>query len=257
MLRLTLFLIALAAGGLAAWLTISMQGGNAPAAPVAAAPVEPAMRVLVAAADIDSGATLEASNLEWQDWPQGALNPAYITRTAQPDAITELEGSILRRALAQGEPMREDSLTGPGDGLLSAALPSGKRAIAIRISAESTAGGFILPHDRVDVLHTRANQAAESGGLTRTLLRNVRVLAIDQRAEESAQEEGSGSVVGKTATLELDPDQAEKITAAESTGLLSLALRSTADNSETQAVEASNRTIRIYRSGQAETVQVQ
>ncbi len=112
----------------------------------------------------------------------------------------------------------------PGSGFLSAILPSGMRAIAVRISASNTAGGFILPGDRVDVVQTVAQQAssdAPAENVSRTILSNIKVLAIDQTVGEK---EGEAAAIGKTATLELDPAQVELITAAEASGTLSLAL---------------------------------
>jgi len=119
-------------------------------------------------------------------------------------------------------------------------LPPGKRAVAVRITAENTAGGFILPNDRVDVLHTLGSLDKPEGQkdyTTRTILSNITVLAIDQTLDERNKErdeksKAKSAAVGKTATLELDPRQAELLIAAEAAGTLSLALRSTADNAE-------------------------
>jgi pilus assembly protein CpaB len=137
-------------------------------------------------------------------------------------------------------------------GFLSAILPSGKRAAAVRVTAQSTAGGFILPNDRVDVVHTGASG---DNTVSQTILRNIRVLAIDQTVEER---DGERVVVGKTATLELDPAQVEIITAAETSGTVSLALRSMADVGEEDDTEH-RRTgiVRIFRSGQSQLVKTQ
>ena len=132
---------------------------------------------------------------------------------------------------------------------MSAILPSGKRAVAVRVTAQSTAGGFILPNDRVDLIHT-VNQTSE--GQTRfvsqTLLANIRVMAIDQTIEE---QDGERVVVGKTATLELSPSEVELVASAEKEGSLSLSLRSMADMKIDDAVRKSRRsgTVRLYRSG--------
>src|SRR6201993_1438860 len=130
--------------------------------------------------------------------------------------------------MARGEPIREENFTPRHAGYLATVLPSGKRAMAVRISAESTAGGFILPNDRVDVLHSDGKSP-----VSHTILSNVRVLAIDQVVDETEKKENSKStVIGKTATLELDPSQAEILTAAQAAGTLSLSLRSAADNDD-------------------------
>jgi pilus assembly protein CpaB len=117
-------------------------------------------------------------------------------------------------------------------------LPAGKRAVAVRITAEKTAGGLILPNDRVDVLHTLESGDKPEGQkdyTTRTILTNIVVLAVDQTLNETNKDEkGKARAVpiGKTVTLELDPRQAEVLVAAEASGTISLALRSAADNAE-------------------------
>jgi pilus assembly protein CpaB len=132
------------------------------------------------------------------------------------------------------------------------------RAIAVRISAQNTAGGFILPSDRVDVIQTVAQQTnpdEPAENVSRTILTNIKVLAIDQTVGE---EEGEANVVGKTATLELDPAQVEMITAAEASGTLSLALRSIADTDElVSSREKQSGTVRIFRGGRGQIVTTQ
>ena len=119
-------------------------------------------------------------------------------------------------------------LIGEGQSFMSSILPSGKRAVATQIAADTSAGGFILPNDYVDVIMTRrsdAARAATGGFITETILKNIRVLAIDQTIQED--EEGKKVKVGETATLELTPQQAEIITVAQQMAdRLTLALRS-------------------------------
>src|SRR5438270_12341240 len=108
------------------------------------------------------------------------------------------------------------------------------RAISTEISPETGAGGFILPNDHVDVILSRRDKEAEKASgvdvhTSETILANVRVLAIDQTVEEK---NGQRVVVGKTATLELSPRQAETLTLARQLGSLSLALRSLLDASK-------------------------
>ncbi|HLP66369.1 MAG TPA: Flp pilus assembly protein CpaB, partial [Rhizobium sp.] len=117
--------------------------------------------------------------------------------------------------------------------VMSSLLPSGKRAVSTEISVATGAGGFILPNDRVDVIMVRSDKSSNGSGnyLTETVLSNVRVLAIDQQVEE--KDDGSKSVIGTTATLELTPDQAKVMTVAQQMAdRLSLALRSVADAQE-------------------------
>jgi len=265
MLRVVVLVIALTAGGVAAWLALSFVGGDAPAttvhAPAPLAP-KPNQEVLVATGDFARGDKLDASSVRWQAWPEDAINPDYVLRSARPDAVETLSGNFVRNRFISGEPILEAKLATAGASLLSAILPSGKRAVALRVSAENTAGGFILPNDRVDVLHTvsKGPDDGTGGAVTRTLLRNIRVLAIDQTAQGSEQTapgsdqngEASDFVVGKTATLELDPEQTETITAAQADGMLSLSLRSVADRDEVQARLETSRVVRIFRAGKNE-----
>jgi pilus assembly protein CpaB len=167
-------------------------------------------------------------DLSWQPWPIAAAGPLFIRRTDRPNALTEFKGAVARAPFIAGEPIREQKLVrADGAGFLSAILPAGMRAISTEISAETGAGGFILPNDHVDVIVTRRDQQAGGDNITsETILRNIRVLAIDQTVEEK---NGQKVVVGKTATLELGPQQAENLAQARQRGTLSLALRSLAD----------------------------
>ena len=116
---------------------------------------------------------------------------------------------------------------------MAAILPSGMRAVSTEISPETGAGGFILPNDRVDVILSRRAQGRQERPAHRRPARpfstNVRVLAIDQTVEEK---NGQSVVVGKTATLELTPRQAETLAQSRQIGTLSLALRSLLDASK-------------------------
>lgn len=235
MLRILILVFALVSGGFAAWLAFAgLQPQSAAALPAAATNAVPMAEVLVATADVAAGQRLEAPVLGWQEWPEGAVGPHLITRDARPDAATALAGSVARSGFAAAEPIREDKLVPADSGFMAALLPAGKRAVAVRVSAENTAGGFILPNDRVDVIHTvvRPDADGASTSISRTILANVRVLAIDQTTNDSGSET---IVVGKTATLELDPAQVEIAAAAESSGALSLSLRSVNDNEEPEA----------------------
>jgi pilus assembly protein CpaB len=243
LLRVVLLVGALGAGGVAAWLVVAAR----PEPVTKVVESAPATQdVLVAAADLLPAQTLTKENLRWQSWPQSALNPIYLTRTSRPDAIDFLAGSIIRNRMAAGEPIREENFTPRHAGYLATVLPSGKRAMAVRISAESTAGGFILPNDRVDVLHSDGKSP-----VSHTILSNVRVLAIDQVVDDASKNDTSkANVIGKTATLELDPSQAEILTAAQAAGTLSLSLRSAADNDDYR--HSTRQAVRIIRAGHSE-----
>jgi len=228
--RLVVLGIALVAGGGAALL---VAGGDAPA-PTTEAPAPvvqlPTVDVLIAKADINMGSAVNAMDFQWQQWPAATTGASYILKKDRPSAIEELSGSIARAPFTAGEPIRENRLIkANGSGYMAAILPSGMRAISTEISPETGAGGFILPNDRVDVILSRREKSESRSGestTSETILTNIRVLAIDQAVEDK---NGQRVVVGKTATLELSPRQAENLALARQTGTLSLALRSLLD----------------------------
>jgi len=260
MLRILILIGALGAGGLAAWLALSMQSSAMPPTAAVETVKAPAIQVLVATADLAQGQKLSQANLRWQPWPEEAINPGFITRTARPDAVEALAGAVVRNHFVPGEPIREEKLLREGTNLLAANLGSGMRAVAIRVSPESAAGGFILPNNRVDVIHT-ANQQGQAEGQAhiagQTILRNIRVLAIDQKVNET---KGEAAVIGKTATLELNSAQAEIIAGAQASGILSLALRSVEDGNEVPtspvAKQQTLNTVRFLRAGRSEVVTI-
>lgn len=210
--------------------------------------------VLVAATDLSPGALMDAATMHWQPWPEAALNAAFITRDMRPNAPQTFTGLIVRSGLVAGEPIHDGKLATRDAGALSVILAPGKRAVAVRISAESSAGGFVLPNDRVDVLST-TNQVAPDGTnsvVSRVILKNVKVLAVDQMIDGNNE-----TVVGKTATLELSPSEVEILTAADVSGSLSLALRAMSDNAEDSVIVVEERkTLRIFRGGQLEVVEL-
>ncbi|WP_163266829.1 Flp pilus assembly protein CpaB [Chelativorans alearense] len=259
MFRILILLLALSSGGVAAWLAMGAAGEQTAAAnSLAAPPSPPEEEVLVAASDLAHGITLKEADLHWQPWTAGDVPAVFVSRSARPDAPEVLKGSLVRGGFVAGEPIRDDRLAQPGAGFLSGQLPSGKRAIAVRVTAESTAGGFILPNDRVDLIHTavKSGQSGEERVSSRTILSNIRVLAVDQTASEVSD---GAPVVGKTATLEVDPQQIPVITAAEASGSISLALRAASDEAEpakTITEKSRTRDIRIFVGNTFRTVEV-
>jgi pilus assembly protein CpaB len=154
----------------------------------------------------------------------------FITKDAQPDMTKAVDGMVVRAPLVAGQPIGEGSVVRAGAaGFLAATIKPGMRGIGVSVRAETSAGGFILPNDRVDVVLTRdmSNGNGKKDFQTATVLRDVRVLAVDQTAH---QEKDKDSVVGKTATLELTPAQAEVLAQAEQIGIVSLALRALGDS---------------------------
>ena len=267
--RIILLLVALIAGGLAAFLATRGQA-PAPQAQAQATRVieESKTQVLVASRPIGVGERLTAATLKWQDWPEGAMLPQYITIDAMPDAVEGMTGAVARFEIFEGEPIRAERLVRTNQGYLSAVLTKGMRGVSIAVTAESGAGGFIVPNDHVDVVLTRSTA---SGEVSETILTNVKVLAIGQRLGEVSTSgggaEGEGNDESKTftaatiATLELDPAQGERVINAASVGRISLALRSITDFkpdavtlAAEQVMRQNSTAIRVIRFGQQTSV---
>jgi pilus assembly protein CpaB len=192
--------------------------------------------VLVAAHDIPMGMRIGDASVDWQAWPKGSISDQMIVKSSSPNVLGNINGFMSRVAFVRGEPMRLDKLVKGGEGgFMSAVLPAGMRAVAIRIDSDggSAAGGFILPNDRVDVVRVyRDDVATIARGSavmsSQTILANVRVLAVGQNVEE---ENGKKVVTGRNATLELDPSQAELVVLENTNGSdLHLVLRSLMDS---------------------------
>jgi pilus assembly protein CpaB len=227
--QIAVLTIALGAGAVAAYLARGTDDkSQAPAQPVAQLPT---VEVLVAKNEIGLGQSVKPDDLQWQTWPAAAASSTFIKRGDRPEANKQIAGMIARAPFIAGEPIREPKLVkADGSGFMAAILPTGMRAISTEITAETGAGGFILPNDRVDVLLTRRDKNPDKGGPdlvnSEIILPNVRVLAIDQAPKEK---EGQNALLGKTVTLELKPEQAETLARSRQSGTLSLALRSIAD----------------------------
>ncbi|MGB8402228.1 Flp pilus assembly protein CpaB [Bradyrhizobium sp.] len=228
--RIIVLIVALSAGGIAAYLARGADSKTLPVEPVAQLQTAD---VLVAKSDIGLGQSVSPDNLQWQTWPAATASDNFIKRSARPDATTQIAGSIARAPFIAGEPIREQKLVkANGSGFMAAILPAGQRAVSTEISPETGAGGFILPNDRVDVILSRREKNPDQRGggpdivNSEIILANIRVLAIDQAPKEK---DGSNALVGKTVTLELKPEQAETLARSRQSGTLSLALRSIAD----------------------------
>ncbi len=227
--RIVVLAVALGAGGIAAYLASGSDNKPAPAEPIVQLPT---VDVLVAKSDIGLGQTLKTEDLQWQTWPAATASSTFVRRGEHPDATKQMVGSIARAPFIAGEPIREQKLVrADGSGFMAAILPTGMRAVSTEISAETGAGGFILPNDRVDVIQTKRDKNPDSTNAQDVvtsviILTNIRVLAIDQAPKEK---DGQNAVVGKTVTLELKAEQTATLAAARQAGTLSLALRSIAD----------------------------
>lgn len=230
--KLVLLVGALVVAALTAVMAKNMfSGASAPTA--AATPVIPAgPEVLVATRALPVGTIIDAEALKYQSWPEGLVQPAYYIKSngANP---SELIGTVVRNEITAGAPVTQGALIKPGErGFLAAALGPGMRAVTVAVSATSGVAGFIFPGDRVDIMLTQEVAGGGDGEalkVSETVLRNVRVLATDQRTN-ARDEEGNAVVQAvSTVTLEATPKIAEKIAVAQTIGQLSLSLRSIAD----------------------------
>jgi pilus assembly protein CpaB len=234
--RIVVLTIAIGAGGIAAYLASGSDRPEVTTQPVAQVPT---VDVLVAKSDIGLGQTVKADDMQWQSWPAASANSSFISKASKADAIKEITGSIARAPFITGEPIREPKLIkANGSGFMAAILPSGFRAISTEISPETGAGGFILPNDRVDVILSKREKNRDDKlpdiVSAEIILTNIRVLAIDQAPKEK---DGTSTIIGRTATLELKPEQAETLARSRQAGTISLALRSITDANTVAKVE--------------------
>jgi pilus assembly protein CpaB len=221
--------VAVAAAGLAGLLAMRLSAGRNLVQNVeAVVQKEPSVNILVASGNLPIGSRVTGQSVRWASWPESGIVKGLITEAERPDALKELTGAIVRMPIFDGEPIRVEKITDANSHIMSSLLPAGKRAVATEITVATGAGGFILPNDRVDVNMVRKG---ENHYNTETILSNVRVLAVDQQIEQ--KQDGTKSVVGTTATLELTPDQTKVLAVAQQMAeKLSLALRSVADAQE-------------------------
>ena len=206
----------------------------------------PTIEVLVAATELTAGQFIKAPNLRWQTWPKEGVSEAYFVKgkkypatnekgeKIETDIVEAFVGSVVRSRISAGEPISDGRVVRPGErGFLAAVLGAGNRAISVPINATTGIAGFVFPGDRVDLLLTHSiTESVDSDTVrraTETVLSDIRVLAVDQRTDDS---EGKAALA-KTATLEVTPKQAEIISVANELGRLSLSLRSLAQSEAT------------------------
>src|SRR3954451_12001118 len=207
-------------------------GAQQAAAAPAAVPLGP--KVLVAKKALTVGTIIDADSFTYQPWPKELMQSAYYIE-GSPDANPQsLLGTVVRYPITAGQPITRGALVGPQDrGFLAAALGPGMRAITVPVNVSTGVAGFVFPGDHVDVVLT---QNVEGGGegpalkVSETIIRNVRVLATDQRVTEKNDDGKTEVKTFSNVTLEVTPRIAEKISVAQSIGTLSLSLRSIADN---------------------------
>ncbi len=294
--------IAAVAGILLFFLVRGMIAGKpspqASASPVVAAPPVATAHVLVAARPIKAGEHIAEGDLTWQDWPSNMINPSYITDQSTPapgapakgteeaaakvaqtgaqiagaagrlignSAKAAFVGGVAREDIQQNEPILDAKIVrADAGGFMAVMLQPGMRALAVPVSVDNTAGGFILPGDHVDILVTHSVQRQGGGGGTidnvQPVLRNIRVLAIDQQVKT---DDTKPNLIGATATLEVSPVDGQALVLAKASGTLSLLLRSYADQQGPSGVvtavptgAGADTSVRVFRNGQSSEVLV-
>lgn len=234
--RIIVLGLALVAAGGAALLVRSMLGGGTPKVEAKPAPLIPMSEVLVASSNLTPGQELSAGQVRWEKWPTSSVDPSFITHQSAGSEEAAVKGTVVRAPIIAGQPIANSAIVhADAAGFMAAMLTPGMRAVSITIAADSGAGGFILPNDRVDVILTRKfTQTDVPVVVSDTVLSNVRVLAVDQTYK---QDKDTKTVIGKTATLELSPNQAEIVARSAMAGSLSLALRPLGDEGEVASLE--------------------
>lgn len=237
--KIILLVAALFVAGLTAFMARSLiAGSSAPTASAAAAvqpaPVVDGPEVLVATRALPIGTILDATALKFQPWPKELVGNAYFLK--RETDLKSLQGTVVRNAITAGQPITQGALVKPGDrGFLAAALGPGMRAVTVPVQANAAVAGFVFPGDRIDLMLTQTVPGGGDGPplkVSETVLRNLRVLATDQRTDNTVGDDGKSVVrTFSSVTVEATPKLAEQLTVAQTLGSLSLALRSIADNS--------------------------
>ena len=234
--KVALLVAALLIAVITAFMARSMftDASTPEAAAATVAPVPTGPKVLVATRALPPGTLITADSVRYQPWPKELIQAAYFTEGDGGASINSLVGTVVRNAVTAGQPLTQGSLVRPGDrGFLAAALSPGMRAVTGPVSALTGVAGFVFPGDRVDLVLTQ-NVNASSGPplkVSETIVRNLRVLATDQRVTPNSDDKGNTVVTEyKLVTVEATPRIAEKITVAQSIGTISLSLRALTDN---------------------------
>ncbi len=230
--KIALLVGALVIAAITAVMAKNMFGQSAAPTAQATASVATGPEVLVATRALPVGTIIGVDSFRYQPWPKELIQNAYYLKgTAEPQALA---GTVVRNAVSAGQPVTQGSLVKPGDrGFIAAALGPGMRAVSIVVSAASGVAGFAFPGDRVDLVLSQTISGADTGTTLKTsetIVRNLRVLATDQRTTSEDEKGNRTVVVFNTVTLEVTPRIAEKIAVSQKIGDLSLSLRSIADN---------------------------
>ncbi|NCC21516.1 MAG: Flp pilus assembly protein CpaB [Alphaproteobacteria bacterium] len=228
------------AGGLviAILVAVLVQASLKDDAPQVQIKEEDRVQIVVAAKDLKAGKELGADDLRWQAWPKAAVFSGAIVRQKDEKPLDVVSGR-LARSLSADEPVMASAILKTDANYLAATLPKGMRAIAFSVKADTMAGGFVTPGDHVDIIMT-FRPVVPSGNpeeqriidrninklAAETILQNVKILAVDQRASRGE----AAALVGRTVTVQVSAMDAEKIALAADVGELILALRGIGDD---------------------------
>lgn len=210
-----------------------LSSSSTPQVSAAAMPEQVAtVRVLVAVKALPVGTILDPESFRYQPWPKDLIEDVYYVDGKSEPA--KLAGSVVRNAITAGQPLTVGALIQPGDrGFLAAALGPGMRAVTVPVSSQAAVAGFIFPGDRVDVVLTQSvSGVGEPLKVSETILRNVRVLATDQRTDAMGDDGKPAIRTYSSVTVEVTPRIAEKVAVAQTVGSLTLALRPIADDQQ-------------------------
>ncbi len=259
--KIILLVGALFIAAFAAFLARSLiSGGSAPQA--AAMPMAPAVNgpeVLVATRALPVGTILDATSLKFQPWPKELIDNAYYIKA--DTNLQSLQGTVVRSAITAGQPITQGALVKPGDrGFLAAALGPGMRAVTVPVSTNASVAGFVFPGDRIDLVLTQTVAGGGDGPplkVSETVMRNLRVLATDQRTDNQVGEDGKTQVrTFSNVTIEATPKIAEQIAVAQTLGSLSLSLRSIADNTSELEQAIANGDVKVPDDPRAEKAMI-
>jgi len=213
----------------------------------------PTQEILVASHDLPSGTLVKETDLKWQIWPKDETTTGFAVKGEQD--VQNYVGNVVRYGMRTGEPVTIGRTVKPGEqGFMAAALETGKCAVSIAITPVAGVAGFVFPGDRVDVIVTHSINVqnnmqgpSKERHVSETMIKNVRVLALDQKMGDQVAE----PKLAQVATLEVSPKQAETVALMAQMGTISLSLRSV--GSDTAADEETTQTA---EAGQAQTAKV-
>ncbi|HJT08852.1 MAG TPA: Flp pilus assembly protein CpaB [Stellaceae bacterium] len=254
--RIIFIAVALLVSGLTMWMGRSYLEAQRRAALEAQrqqpTPQQPATMVLVAKGNLSAGQFVRAENLRWQPWPADGIAPSYIVQGQRQ--LEDFIGAVVRSGVGDGEPVTETRLVRPRDrGFLAAVLDPGYRAVTVNVTPSSGVAGFIYPGDHVDMIVTLqvtsegkdpinpTKTVQHQNRVSETVLHDVRVLAIDQRADDQTKD--AAPKAAALATLQVTPKQAEVVAVVGSVGQISLSLRSLARDEAEAAADSGRQQI--------------